>query len=147
MQNQEEFNKLSFRRVILVMAFISILISLIPSIFNYEKYYGLSRFVDQGIISSYLDNKFELYLKVFMSIFSLTSFILIYFFVPLGNHIFLVYLIFNFILIMFGGDQINYGYLYPLEWFKNVLEAFLLYLMFFGNVKNYFNFKKNTSKI
>ena len=147
MQNQEEFNKLSFRRVILVMAFISILISLIPSIFNYEKYYGLSRFVDQGIISSYLDNKFELYLKVFMSIFSLTSFILIYFFVPFGNHLFLVYLIFNFIVIMFGGDQINYGYLYPLEWFKNVLEAFLLYLMFFGNVKNYFNFKKNTSKI
>ena len=145
MQNQEEFNKLSFRRMILVMAFISILISLIPSIFNFEKYYGLSRFVDQGIISSYLDNKFELYLKVFMSIFSLTSFILIYFFVPLGNHIFLVYLIFNFILIMFGGDQINYGYLYPLEWFKNVLEAFLLYWMFFGNVKNYFHFKKNTS--
>ena len=147
MQNQEEFNKLSFRRMILVLAFISILIFLIPSIFNFEKYYGLSRFVDQGIISSYLDNKFELYLKVFMSIFSLTSFILIYFFVPLGNHIFLVYLIFNFILIMFGGDQINYGYLYPLEWFKNVLEAFLLYWMFFGNVKNHFNFKKNTSKI
>ena len=74
MGNQEEFNKLSFRRMILVMAFISILISLIPSIFNFEKYYGLSRFVDQGIISSYLDNEFELYLTVFMSIFSLTSF-------------------------------------------------------------------------
>ena len=69
MGNQEEFNKLSFRRMILVMAFISILISLIPSIFNFEKYYGLSRFVDQGIISSYLDNEFELYLTVFMSFF------------------------------------------------------------------------------
>ena len=90
MGNQEEFNKLSFRRMILVMAFISILISLIPSIFNFEKYYGLSRFVDQGIISSYLDNEFELYLTVFMSIFSLTSYILIYFFVPFGNYFFLV---------------------------------------------------------
>ena len=96
MGNQEEFNKLSFRRMILLIAFISILISLIPSIFNFEKYYGLSRFVDQGIISSYLDNEFELYLAVFMSIFSLTSFILIYFFVPFGNYSFLVYLILNF---------------------------------------------------
>ena len=145
MGNQEEFNKLSFRRMILVMAFISILISLIPSIFNFEKYYGLSRFVDQGIISSYLDNEFELYLTVFMSIFSLTSYILIYFFVPFGNYIFLAYLIFNFIIVMFGGDQINYGFLYPLEWFKNVSEAFLLYWMFFGNVKDHFLFKKNIS--
>ena len=145
MGNQEEFNKLSFRRMILVMAFISILISLIPSIFNFEKYYGLSRFVDQGFISSYLDNEFELYLTVFMSVFSLTSFILIYFFVPFGNHFFLVYLLFNLLVIMFGGDQINYGYLYPLEWLKNVLEAFLLYWMFFGNVKNHFHLKKNTS--
>ena len=145
MGNQEEFNRLSFRRMILVMAFISILISLIPSIFNFEKYYGLSRFVDQGFISSYLDNEFELYLTVFMSVFSLTSFILIYFFVPFGNHFFLVYLLFNLLVIMFGGDQINYGYLYPLEWLKNVLEAFLLYWMFFGNVKNHFHLKKNTS--
>ena len=145
MRNEEEFNKLLFRRLLLVMVFISILISLIPSIFNFEKYYGLSRFVDQGVINAYLDNKLELYLTVFMSIFSLTSFILIYFFVPFGNYIFLVYLIFNFIIVMFGGDQINYGYLYPLEWLKNVLEAFLLYWMFFGNVKNHFHFKKNTS--
>ena len=80
-----------------------------------------------------------------MSIFSLTSYILIYFFVPFGNYIFLVHLIFNFIIVMFGGDQINYGFLYPLEWFKNVSEAFLLYLMFFGNVKDHFLFKKNIS--
>ena len=62
MRNEEDFNKLSFRRLLLVMVFISILISLIPNIFNFEKYYGLSRFVDQGVINAYLDNKFELYL-------------------------------------------------------------------------------------
>ena len=93
MRNEEDFNKLSFRRLLLVMVFISILISLIPNIFNFEKYYGLSRFVDQGVINAYLDNKFELYLTIFMSIFSLTSFILIYFFIPLGNYFFLIYLI------------------------------------------------------
>ena len=80
-----------------------------------------------------------------MSIFSLTSFILIYFFIPLGNYFFLSYLIFNFIIIVLGGDEINYGYLYPFEWFKNVLEALLLYWMFFGNVKEYFHFKKKIS--
>ena len=126
MRNELEFNKLLFRRLLLVMVFISILISLIPNIFNFEKYYGLSRFVDQGVINAYLDNKFELYLTIFMSIFSLTSFILIYFFIPLGNYFFLIYLIFNFTIIVLGGDEINYGYLYPFEWFKNVLEALLL---------------------
>ena len=145
MRNEEDFNKLSFRRLLLVMVFISILISLIPNIFNFEKYYGLSRFVDQGVLNAYLDNKFELYLTIFMSIFSLTSFILIYFFIPLGNYFFLTYLIFNFIIIFLGGDEINYGYLYPFEWLKNVLEALLLYWMFFGNVKEYFLFKKKIS--
>ena len=92
MRNEEEFNKLSFRRLLLVMVFTSILISLIPNIFNFEKYYGLSRFVDQGVMNAYLDNKFELYLTIFMSIFSLTSFILIYFFIPLGNYLSLIHI-------------------------------------------------------
>ena len=105
MRNEEEFNKLSFRRLLLVMVFISILISLIPNIFNFEKYYGLSRFVDQGVLNAYLDNKFELYLTIFMSIFSLTSFILIYFFIPLGNYFFLIYLIFNFIIIVISSPK------------------------------------------
>ena len=61
------------------------------------------------------------------------------------NYFFLIYLIFNFIIIVLGGDEINYGYLYPFEWFKNVLEALLLYWMFFGNVKEYFHFKKKIS--
>ena len=53
--------------------------------------------------------------------------------------------IFNFIIIVLGGDEINYGYLYPFEWLKNVLEALLIYWMFFGNVKEYFLFKKKIS--
>ena len=41
---------------------------------------------------------------------------------------------------MFGGDIINYGFLYPLEWLKNVTEALLLYQMFLGGNKE--NFQK-----
>ena len=135
-----EVNKLFFRRIILFMVFIVILTGLIPSIFDFEKYYGISRFINPGYTSVLLDGKFELYATIFMSFFSLISLILIYFFVPIGKYFFLTYFSLNFFLIMFGGDIINYGFLYPLEWLKNVTEALLLYQMFLGGNKE--NFRK-----
>ena len=138
-------NKTTFRRIILIMVFLSILLQLIPTIFNFEKYYGLSRFINQGLLSIYLDNKLELYLTIFMSFFSLTSIILIYFFIPIGKYFFLIFTIFNFFTVMFGGDIINYGFLYPIEWLKNVTEALLLYFMFLGAVKKHFQIRKTHS--
>ena len=136
-----EINKLFFRRIILLMVFIVILTGLIPSIFDFEKYYGISRFINPGYTSMLLDGKFELYATIFMSFFSLISLILIYFFVPIGKYFFLTYFSLNFCLIMFGGDIINYGFLYPLEWLKNVTEALLLYEMFLGGNKENFRIK------
>lgn len=138
-------NKITFRRIILIMVFVSILSQLIPTIFNFEKYYGLSRFINQGLLSTYLDNKLELYLTIFMAFFSLTSIILIYFFIPIGKYFFLIFTIFNFFTIMFGGDVINYGFIYPIEWLKNVTEALLIYFMFFGPAKNHFQIRKTYS--
>ena len=139
----DEMNKLRFRRLILLMIFMSLLSGFIPTIFSFEKYYGLSRFIDQGYIIAYLGTKFELYIAIFMSFFSLTSLILIYFFVSVGKYFFLLYLLINFILLMFGGDVINYGVLYPIEWVKNVIEAYLIYLMFFGANKKDFEIRKS----
>ena len=143
--NRDLSNKTTFRRIILILVFLSILSQLIPTIFNFEKYYGLSRFINQGLLSIYLDNKLELYLTIFMSFFSLTSIILIYFFIPVGKYFFLIFTIFNFFTIMFGGDVINYGFLYPIDWLKNVIEALLIYFMFLGPVKNYFQIRKTYS--
>ena len=141
MNNEKvEINKIFFRRIILLMVFTVILTGLIPSIFDFEKYYGISRFINPGYISVLLDGKFEFYATIFMSFFSLISLILIYFFVPIGKYFFLTYFSLNFFLIMFGGDIINYGFLYPLEWIKNVTEALLLYQMFLGGNKE--NFRK-----
>ena len=137
-----DVNKLFFRRIILIMVFTVILTVLIPSIFDFEKYYGISRFINPGYTSVLLDGKFEFYATIFMSFFSLFSLILIYFFVPIGKYFFLTYFSLNFFLIMFGGDIINYGFLYPLEWLKNVTEALLLYQMFLGRNKENFR-KKN----
>ncbi len=137
-----DVNKLFFRRIILLMVFTVILTGLIPSIFDFEKYYGISRFINPGYTSVLLDGKFEFYATIFMSFFSLFSLILIYFFVPIGKYFFLTYFSLNFFLIMFGGDIINYGFLYPLEWLKNVTEALLLYQMFLGRNKENFR-KKN----
>jgi len=131
-------DKLIFRRLILLMVFVSILSVLIPNIFNFEKYYGLSRFIDQGYIGLFLNNKLEFFLTLFMSFLSLTSFILIYFFVSIGRFCFLIYMILNVLIIILGGDNINYGILYPLDWIKNITEASLIYLMFFGNFKKNF---------
>ena len=139
----DEMNKLRFRRLILLMIFMSLLSGFIPTIFSFEKYYGLSRFIDQGYIIAYLGTKFELYIAIFMSFFSLTSLILIYFFVSVGKYFFLLYLLINFVLSMFGGDVINYGVLYPIEWVKNVIEAYLIYLMFFGANKKDFEIRKS----
>jgi hypothetical protein len=143
--NSDFSNKAIFRRIILIMVFLSILSQLIPTIFNFEKYYGLSRFINQGLLSIYLDNKLELYLTIFMSFFSLTSIILIYFFIPIGKYFFLIFTIFNFFTIIFGGDVINYGFLYPIEWLKNVTEALLIYFMFWGPAKNHFQIRKTYS--
>ena len=140
-----ETNKIFFRRIILLMVFTVILTGLIPSIFDFEKYYGISRFINPGYTSVLLDGKFELYASIFMSFFSLISLILIYFFVPIGKYFFLTYFFLNFFLIMFGGDIINYGFLYPLEWIKNVTEALLLYQMFLGGNKE--NFRKKIKTI
>ena len=137
-----DVNKLFFRKIILLMVFTVILTGLIPSIFDFEKYYGISRFINPGYTSVLLDGKFELYATIFMTFFSLSSLILIYFFVPIGKYFFLTYFSLNFFLIMFGGDIINYGFLYPLEWLKNVTEALLLYQMFLGGNKENFR-KKN----
>ena len=137
-----DVNKLFFRRIILLMVFTVILTVLIPSIFDFEKYYGISRFINPGYTSVLLDGNFEFYATIFMSFFSLFSLILIYFFVPIGKYFFLTYFSLNFFLIMFGGDIINYGFLYPLEWLKNVTEALLLYQMFLGRNKENFR-KKN----
>jgi hypothetical protein len=134
-------DKLIFRRLILLMVFVSILTVLIPNIFNFEKYYGLSRFIDQGYIGLFLNNKLEFFLTLFMSFLSLTSFILIYFFVSIGRFCFLIYMILNVLIIILGGDNINYGILYPLDWIKNITEASLIYLMFFGNFKKHFQSK------
>ena len=134
-------DKLIFRRLILLMVFVSILSVLIPNIFNFEKYYGLSRFIDQGYIGLFLNNKLEFFLTLFMSFLSLTSFILIYFFVSIGRFCFLIYIILNVLIIILGGDNINYGILYPLDWIKNITEASLIYLMFFGNFKKHFQSK------
>ena len=134
-------DKLIFRRLILLMVFVSILSVLIPNIFNFEKYHGISRFIDQGYIGLFLNNKLELFLTLFMSFLSLTSFILIYFFVSIGRFCFLIYMILNVLIIILGGDNINYGILYPLDWIKNITEASLIYLMFFGNFKKHFQSK------
>ena len=64
-----DVNKLFFRRIILLMVFTVILTGLIPSIFDFEKYYGISRFINPGYISVLLDGKFELYATIFMSFF------------------------------------------------------------------------------
>jgi len=143
MNLKHEFtNKIIFRRLILIMVFLSILLELIPTIFNFERYYGLSRFINQGLLSIYFDTKVELYLTAFMSFFSLTSIILIYFFIPIGKYFFLIFTILNFLTIMFGGDIINYGLLYPIQWLKNVTEAFIIYFIFWGPLKNFFKINK-----
>ena len=137
-----ETNKIFFRKIILLMVFTVILIGLIPSVFDFEKYYGISRFINPGYTSVLLDGKFELYATIFMSFFSLISLILIYFFIPIGKYFFLIYFCTNIFLIMLGGDIINYGFLYPLEWLKNVTEALLLYQMFLGANKENFRIRK-----
>ena len=137
-----ETNKIFFRKIILLMVFTVILIGLIPSIFDFEKYYGISRFINPGYTSVILEGKFELYATIFMSFFSLTSLILIYFFIPIGKYFFLIYFCTNIFLIMLGGDIINYGFLYHLEWLKNVTEALLLYQMFLGANKENFRIRK-----
>ena len=137
-----ETNKIFFRRIILLMVFTVILIGLIPTIFDFEKYYGISRFINPGYTSVLLEGKFELYATIFMSFFSLISLILIYFFIPIGKYFFLIYFCINVFLIMLGGDIINYGFLYPLQWLKNVTEALLLYQMFIGANKENFRIRK-----
>ena len=137
-----ETNKIFFRKIILLMVFTVILIGLIPSVFDFEKYYGISRFINPGYTSVLLEGKFELYATIFMSFFSLISLILIYFFIPIGKYFFLIYFCINIFLIMLGGDIINYGFLYPLEWLKNVTEALLLYQMFIGANKENFRIRK-----
>ena len=137
-----EANKIFFRRIILLLVFTVILTGLIPNIFDFEKYYGIGRFINPGYTSVLLEGKFEIYAAIFMSFFSLISLILIYFFIPIGKYFFLIYFCTNFFLIMFGGDIINYGILYPIEWLKNVTEALLLYLMFFGANKENFQIRK-----
>ena len=143
MNNEKvETNKIFFRRIILLMVFTVILTGLIPSVFDFEKYYGISRFINPGYTSVILEGKFELYATIFMSFFSLISLILIYFFIPIGKYFFLIYFCTNIFLIMLGGDIINYGFLYPLEWLKNVTEALLLYQMFLGANKENFSVRK-----
>ena len=137
-----ETNKIFFRKIILLMVFTVILIGLIPSVFDFEKYYGISRFINPGYTSVLLEGKFELYATIFMSFFSLISLILIYFFIPIGKYFFLIYFCTNIFLIMLGGDIINYGFLYPLEWLKNVTEALLLYQMYLGANKENFRVRK-----
>tara|TARA_B100000242_G_C42859752_1_gene399107 strand:+ start:218 stop:658 length:441 start_codon:yes stop_codon:yes gene_type:complete len=137
-----EANKIFFRRIILLLVFTVILTALIPNLFDFEKYYGISRFIDPGYTSVLLEGKFEIYAAIFMSFFSLISLVLIYFFIHIGKYFFLTYFCTNFFLIMFGGDIINYGILYPIEWLKNVTEALLLYLMFFGANKENFQIRK-----
>ena len=143
MNNEKvETNKIFFRRIILLMVFTVILTGLIPSVFDFEKYYGISRFINPGYTSVLLEGKFELFATIFMSFFSLISLILIYFFIPIGKYFFLIYFCTNIFLIMLGGDIINYGFLYPLEWLKNVTEALLLYQMFLGANKENFRIRK-----
>ena len=143
MNNEKvETNKIFFRRIILLMVFTVILTGLIPSVFNFEKYYGISRFINPGYTSVILEGKFELYATIFMSFFSLISLILIYFFIPIGKYFFLIYFCTNLFLIMLGGDIINYGVLYPVDWLKNVTEALLLYQMFLGANKDSFRIRK-----
>ncbi len=137
-----ETNKIFFRKIILLMVFTVILTGLIPSVFDFEKYYGISRFINPGYTSVLLEGKFELYATIFMSFFSLISLILIYFFIPIGKYFFLIYFCANFFLIMIGGDIINYGVLYPVEWLKNVTEALLIYQMFLGANKDNFRITK-----
>ena len=137
-----ETNKIFFRKIILLMVFTVILTGLIPSVFDFEKYYGISRFINPGYTSVLLEGKFELYATISMSFFSLISLILIYFFIPIGKYFFLIYFCTNIFLIMLGGDIINYGFLYPLEWLKNVTEALLLYQMFIGANKENFRIRK-----
>ena len=136
-----EANKIFFRRIILLFVFMVILTGLIPNLFDFEKYYGISRFINPGYTSVLLEGKFDIYAAILMSFFSLTSLILIYFFIPVGKYFFLIYFFSNFFLIILGGDIINYGILYPIEWLKNVTEALLLYLMFFGANKENFQIK------
>ena len=137
-----EANKIFFRKIILLMVFTVILTGIIPSVFDFEKYYGISRFINPGYTSVILDGKFDLYTTIFMSFFSLISLILIYFFIPIGKYFFLIYFCTNLFLIMLGGDIINYGVLYPVEWLKNVTEALLIYQMFLGANKDNFRITK-----
>jgi len=147
LNNKIDKDKLFFRRLIILVLFLSLLNLFIPHIFNFEQYYGLSRFVDQGLLSFYLNEKVDLYLSLPMSILSLISFILIYLFKPIGRLLYLINLILNLIIIMFSGDIIEYGLLYPLGWFTNALEALTIYIMYFGAIKEEFNMKNQDTNL
>ena len=133
--------KLWFRRLIVLAILFSTLQYSIPIIFNFEQYYGLRRFVDQGLITFLLDNEIQLTIAFLIIIFSIISYLMVYLFKPIGRLLYLINLILNLIIIMFSGDVIEYGLLYPLGWFTNALEALTIYIMYFGAIKEEFNMK------
>tara|TARA_B110000858_G_C17601618_1_gene380345 strand:- start:110 stop:589 length:480 start_codon:yes stop_codon:yes gene_type:complete len=134
--------KLWFRRLIVLAILFSTLQYSIPIIFNFEQYYGLRRFIDQGLITFLLDNEIQLTIAFLIIIFSIISYLMVYLFKPIGKILYTINLVITLLINMFSGDIIEYGILYPLDWLAKISEALILYLMYFGEIKREFIIKK-----
>ena len=143
LNNKIDKDKLFFRRLIILVLFLSLLNLFIPHIFNFEQYYGLRRFVDQGLITFLLDNEIQLTIAFLIIIFSIISYLMVYLFKPIGKILYTINLVITLLINMFSGDIIEYGILYPLDWLAKISEALILYLMYFGEIKREFIIKKS----
>jgi hypothetical protein len=138
--------KLWFRRLIVLAILFSTLKYSIPVFFNFEQYYGLRRFVNQGLITFLLDDEIQLTITFSIIIFSIISYVMVYLFKPIGKIFYTINLVISFLINMFSGDVIEYGILYPLDWLATISEALILYLMYFGEVKREFILQKEVNK-
>ena len=74
------------------------------------------------------------------------SWVLLFTFHKAGPLFYTLAMVFGTFVIMFMGDEISYGLLYPLDWVASALEGIILYLILFTPLKGEFGKPKVTTQ-
>ena len=77
---------------------------------------------------------------------TVVSWVLLLTFHKAGPLFYTLAMVFGTFVIMFMGDEISYGLLYPLDWIGSALEGIILYLVLFTPLKTEFGKPKVTTQ-
>lgn len=103
-----------------------------------EQYLEIEKKLNNGVIGISLSDDVSFFIAILMIAILVTCIFLLYNFKNIGRYIYLIIISISIIYQTFDGDMVRLALTYPIEYFMNFFEIFILYIIFISPLKDEF---------